>query len=88
MKVIVAILSFILFFIDAFMILVFIELIELNFCDLSKMTKKNIELRARIDSLNDNSIIIDKEVSFGEYELEIKDDQQTDTEPAERGSIN
>ena len=41
--------------IGIFMILVFIEIIQLNFCGLSTMTKKNIEERARIDSmLNDN----------------------------------
>ena len=34
-----------------FMILVFVEIIELNFCGLSKMTKENIELRARLDSI-------------------------------------
>ena len=34
-----------------FMILVFVEIIELNFCGLSKMTKENIELRARLDSM-------------------------------------
>ena len=33
------------------MILVFIEIIQLNFCGLSYMTKKNIEERARIDSM-------------------------------------
>ena len=32
-----------------FMILVFIEIIQLNFCGLSTMTKKNIEERARLD---------------------------------------
>ena len=42
----------------SFMILIFVEIIELNFCGLSTMTKKNIELRARIDSMitNDNDI--------------------------------
>ena len=84
MNIIVAILSFILLILDTFMILVFIELLELNFCDLSKMTVKNIELRAHIDSLNDDKII-DKEITLGgDYELEIKDDQSesnlTDTE--------
>ena len=38
-----------------FMVLVFIEIIHLNFCGLSTMTKKNIEERARLDS-----IMIDK----------------------------
>ena len=87
MNIIVAILSFILLILDTFMILVFIELLELNFCDLSKMTGKNIELRARIDSLNDDKIF-DKEVTFGEYELEIKDDQEIETDLTERGTIN
>ena len=34
-----------------FMVLVFIELIELNFLGLSKMTKRNIELRAKLESM-------------------------------------
>ena len=34
-----------------FMVLVFIELIELNFLGLSKMTKRNIELRATLESM-------------------------------------
>ena len=39
-----------------FMSLIFIEIIQLNFCGLSTMTKKNIEERARIDSmLNDEN---------------------------------
>ena len=38
------------------MILVFIEIIQLNFCGLSTMTKKNIEERARLDAiLNDDN---------------------------------
>ena len=42
----------------SFMILVFVEIIELNFCGLSKMTKDSIELRARFDSMvsEDNDI--------------------------------
>ena len=34
-----------------FIVLVFIEIIQLNFCGLSRMTKKNIEIRARLDSI-------------------------------------
>ena len=42
--------------IGSFMILVFIEIIQLNFCGLSTMTKKNIEERARLDAvLNDDN---------------------------------
>jgi len=38
------------------MVLVFTEIIQLNFCGLSTMTKKNIEERAKLDSIiaNDN----------------------------------
>ena len=39
-----------------FFILVFLEIIELNCCGLSYMTKKNIELRAQLDiELNKNN---------------------------------
>ena len=38
------------------MILIFIEIIQLNFCGLSTMTKKNIEERAKLDAiLNDDN---------------------------------
>ena len=43
--------SILLMLLCTFMILVFVEIIELNFCGLSKMTKENIELRARLDSI-------------------------------------
>ena len=52
-KIIFYVLSFI---ICPFMILVFIEIIELNFCGLSEMTKKNIALRAKLDAeMNEES---------------------------------
>ena len=38
------------------MSLIFIEIIQLNFCGLSTMTKKNIEERAKLDAiLNDDN---------------------------------
>ena len=57
------IVSIFLMLLCSFMILVFVEIIELNFCGLSKMTKKNIELRARLDSMinNENDINEEKE---------------------------
>ena len=61
-------------------VLVFIEIIQLNFCSLSTMTKKNIEERARLDSmLNDdnddeNNNNIDKEkINLGEYIFELEE---------------
>ena len=62
------------------MILVFIELIELNFCGLSEMTNKNIEARAKIDVLEDNedNTIIEKAVTFDDYELELMDNVENE----------
>jgi hypothetical protein len=52
-KIIFYVISFV---VCPFMILVFLEIIELNFCGLSEMTKKNIELRAQLDSvINDEN---------------------------------
>ena len=71
--------------ISVFVVLVFIEIIHLNFCGLSYMTKKNIEERARLDSmLNDdndddekNDYIIknndDETINLGEYSIELKE---------------
>ena len=43
--------------ISIFMILIFTEIIQLNFCGLSKMTKINIEKRAELDTIDSNSYI-------------------------------
>ena len=68
-----------------FMSLIFIEIIQLNFCGLSAMTKKNIEIRAALDSIingknyheEDNKEVndkvkADKRVSLIDYSLELK----------------
>ena len=56
------------------LMLIFIELIELNFCGLSYMTKKNIDLRARLDSeININDL--DKKVNYEGYSLTFKNDR-------------
>ena len=78
---------FILIIISLFMVLVFIEIIQLNFCGLSTMTKKNIEERAKLDSdLSNESNNIDdvsniqrigsKKISLvneGDYNIELKE---------------
>ena len=75
-----------------FMVLVFIELIELNFLGLSKMTKRNIELRAKLESMeaiefdiNDFSdaddktdTIIEGYVIYDENGVELNNDNKTD----------
>ena len=67
------------------MILVFIEIIQLNFCGLSTMTKKNIEERAKLDSIlsiedndeEDNDFYLkdkdEKTISCGEYTFELEE---------------
>ena len=62
-------------FICLVMILIFIEIIELNFCGLSYMTKKNIELRAEKDSMLE---VKDEEkggIDYEGYLLSLKDDK-------------
>ena len=64
------------------MILVYIEIIELNFCGLSDMTKKNIELRAQIDALiieNKGDPEEDNITDSSGYELSLKDINNRDT---------
>ena len=64
------------FCIVLFFVLVFIEIIEINCCGLSYMTKKNIELRAKIDMDRNTSKVsknTDIEISFGGYIIELDD---------------
>ena len=69
--------TYIIFFISCiFMILVFIEIIQLNFFGLSTMTKKNIEERARFDAfLNDDN---DDEEESKEENKDVKEDNGND----------
>ena len=65
--------SIIFFSVSIFTILVFIELIELNCFGLSYMTKKNIELRARLDSdLNKNIYEDDQGIAYKGYDFDFK----------------
>ena len=69
----------VLFIICFIMILVYIEVILLNFCGLSDMTKKNIELRAQLDKLmsendeEDDEDEDDKRVTLKGYEISLID---------------
>ena len=62
------------------MILVFIEFIQLNFLGLSKMTKKNIDLRAKNETMeyDINDIIIDDEITLDGYKFELSNKQLPD----------
>ena len=59
--------------ISSFMILVFVEIIELNFFGLSYMTKRNIELRAQLDSLDNYNNAINSNKTFDNSLIDLKD---------------
>ena len=60
--------------INIFMTLIYIEIIQLNFCGLSYMTKKNIEERAKLDSID--------------CPLNIRDDDYENDNDIENNSLN
>ena len=73
------------------MVLVFIEIIQLNFCGLSTMTKKNIEERASLDSIisNDNNNNVEdisningidiQKINFEDYIFELKENNNCES---------
>ena len=59
-----------------FFVLVFIEIIELNCFGLSYMTKKNIELRARLDTyISNDDEKSNIEISYEGYTIELKNNK-------------
>ena len=73
--------------ISLFTILIFIEIIELNCFGLSKMTKKNIELRAKLDSIiNESDYEGEKGIDYKEYSIDLINDKSK--EPKELNLLN
>ena len=75
------------------MILVFTEIVELNFLGLSKMTKKNIELRARLDSvlelnITEDDISENDKINYEEYYLYVDKIKPTELDCKDNKSIN
>ena len=68
----------ILTFICIIAMFIFIEKIELNFCGLSKMIKKNIEIRSQQDSISAKENINDdeKDINYKGYSIELINDDQ------------
>ena len=71
-NVILNILSFLILILIVFAYLVFIEIIEVNICNISYNTKKNIEIRSKNEYLNDLIVILP---SNEEEEKEDDDDK-------------
>ena len=60
-----------------FMSLIFNEIIELNFCGLSKNTRKNIMVRADSEDVIDDINLIDENIEIGDdMTIELKDKQE------------
>ena len=74
------------YIIQIFALLIYLEVLEFNFCDLNKNTKRNIELRAKEDLLNKNRYssadinCIDVDSDYG---IEIPEKNENDIEPEE-----
>ena len=62
--------------------MIYLEKIELNFCGLSKMIKKNIEIRSEQDSISAIEDINDdeKDINFKGYSIELINDNQEQEE--------
>ena len=65
-----------------FILLIFTEIIEINFLDLSIMTKKNIELRALIDASisekEEEEDIEDKKINYEGYEIDFRNEKSNE----------
>ena len=73
-NVILNISGFLILILIALAFLIFIEIIEINICNISYNTKKNIEIRAKNESLNDLRVILPS------YEEEEKEDDENKDE--------
>ena len=61
------------------MILIFVEIIELNFFDLSYMTQKNIKIRAQQDSaLEGNDEDNETKINYQDYDVELNERKLTE----------
>ena len=66
------------------MILIFIEIIELNCFGLSDMTKKNIEVRAKLDAIMENNEDdYETRIDYQDYIFDLKEDKNNEIIPLE-----
>ena len=75
-----------LYIIQIFALLIYLEVLELNFCGLNKNTKRNIYLREKEDLLNENrssSVDINGIDVETDYTIKISENSENDIEPEE-----
>ena len=78
-NILFSILSSILFIVCFIMILIYVEIIELNCFGLSYMTKKNIKIRAQLDSvLEDNDDDNESKISNDDYSIDLIETKLTE----------
>ena len=71
-----------------FIILVFTEIIELNIFGLSKMTKKNIELRAQFDGIDIYDYTKNEKIDCKGYVFDFKDDEPKELKELRRSDTD
>jgi hypothetical protein len=70
--------TIVVFFVEFIMLLIFCEVIELNFCGLSDNTRKNIRERAALQDLDDLKILNDEDPNEHRNFVELKDSKSND----------
>ena len=84
-----SILSTIIIIVCFLTILIFVEIIQLNFCGLSYMTKKNIKIRARLDSVIEiNEEEDETKIDYRDYSIDLNDAKLTEMIPIDSKSYN
>ena len=78
------ILSFLILILIAFAILIYIEIIEINICNISYNTKRNIEIRSGIESFIEFRHLLPS----NEEEEEIEDEEKKEEEKKEDDDIS
>ena len=87
-NLIISIFTIIIIILCIIMVLIFIEIVELNCFGLSYMTKKNIEIRARLDTLfENNEDDYETRIDYQDYIFYFKDEKLNDVNTLESKTI-
>ena len=78
LNIIFSIFSTLIGFVYTFALFIYTEIIEINYCGLSRMTEKNIHLRAKNESLsmNDDTENENNLITYRGYSIELRDKRQ------------
>ena len=72
------------FFLQFFSLLIYLEIIELNFCNLNKNTKRNIKLRGIIeiskDTISDTSSLTEQIEINNDYYIDTNENKENESD--------